>query len=138
MDEVTKAIRSRSRPRTSTCVQLGPPPAGARHHGRRLRGARRPSPPAPLLARPRPAGAGEVRPGAPLLFDDNNIRYVTSTKIGECARQARADAADPWPGPNPLTSARAANHKRYSPWLKLENASPTLSACAANVDPAFA
>ena len=43
-------------------LQLGPGAAGARHHGRRLRGARRLPPPAPLPAGARPAGAGEVRP----------------------------------------------------------------------------
>ena len=32
--------------------------------------------------------------GALLLFDDNNIRYVTSTKIGEWARDKLSRAAD--------------------------------------------
>ena len=43
-------------------LQLGARAAGARHHGRRLRGARRLPPPAPLSAGAGPAGAGEVRP----------------------------------------------------------------------------
>src|SRR5580692_8537998 len=52
--------------------------------------------------------------GALLLFDDNNIRYVTSTKIGEWARD-----------------------KLSSPWLKPENCKAGLVGLRGTVDPAF-
>ena len=58
--------------------------------------------------------------GALLLFDDNNIRYVTSTKIGEWAR----DKLSRWTllirGQDPILwdfGSAAVHHKLYSPWL---------------------
>src|SRR4030088_3847327 len=57
--------------------------------------------------------------GALLLFDDNNIRYVTSTKIGEWAR----DKLSRWTllirGQDPILwdfGSAAVHHKLYSPW----------------------
>ena len=59
--------------------------------------------------------------GALLLFDDNNIRYVTSTKIGEWER----DKLSRWTlltrGGEPILwdfGSAAVHHKLYSPWLQ--------------------
>jgi Xaa-Pro aminopeptidase len=62
--------------------------------------------------------------GALLLFDPNNIRYVTSTHIGEWARDKNARfallprAADPilWD-----FGSAARHHQRFAPWLPPEN-----------------
>jgi Xaa-Pro aminopeptidase len=62
--------------------------------------------------------------GAVLLFDPNNIRYVTSTHIGEWARDKNARyvflprAGDPilWD-----FGSAAKNHQLYAPWLPQSN-----------------
>jgi len=62
--------------------------------------------------------------GALLLFDDNNIRYVTSTKIGEWARDKLSRWALLTRGGDPILwdfGSAAVHHKLYSPWLKPEN-----------------
>ncbi|MGC2080945.1 MAG: Xaa-Pro peptidase family protein [Xanthobacteraceae bacterium] len=78
--------------------------------------------------------------GALLLFDDNNIRYVTSTKIGEWAR----DKLSRWVllprGGDPILwdfGSAAVHHKLYSPWLKSENCKAGLVGLRGTVDPAF-
>ncbi len=78
--------------------------------------------------------------GALLLFDDNNIRYVTSTKIGEWAR----DKLSRWTllirGQDPILwdfGSAAVHHKLYSPWLKPENCKAGLVGLRGTVDPAF-
>ncbi len=78
--------------------------------------------------------------GALLLFDDNNIRYVTSTKIGEWAR----DKLSRWTllvrGQDPVLwdfGSAAVHHKLYSPWLKPENCRAGLVGLRGTVDPAF-
>ena len=78
--------------------------------------------------------------GALLLFDDNNIRYVTSTKIGEWAR----DKLSRWTllvrGQDPILwdfGSAAVHHKLYSPWLKPENCQAGLVGLRGTVDPAF-
>src|SRR5215212_5971089 len=78
--------------------------------------------------------------GALLLFDDNNIRYVTSTKIGEWAR----DKLSRWTllirGQDPILwdfGSAAVHHKLYSPWLKPENCLAGLVGLRGTVDPAF-
>ncbi len=78
--------------------------------------------------------------GALLLFDDNNIRYVTSTKIGEWAR----DKLSRWcllpRGGDPIIwdfGSAAVHHKLYSPWLKPENCKAGLVGLRGTVDPAF-
>ena len=78
--------------------------------------------------------------GALLLFDDNNIRYVTSTKIGEWAR----DKLSRWTllirGQDPVLwdfGSAAVHHKLYSPWLKPENCKAGLVGLRGTVDPAF-
>jgi Xaa-Pro dipeptidase len=78
--------------------------------------------------------------GALLLFDDNNIRYVTSTKIGEWAR----DKLSRWTllvrGGDPILwdfGSAAIHHRLYSPWLKPENCKAGLVGLRGTVDPAF-
>src|SRR5467141_605896 len=78
--------------------------------------------------------------GALLLFDDNNIRYVTSTKIGEWAR----DKLSRWTllirGQDPILwdfGSAAVHHKLYSPWLKPENCKAGLIGLRGTVNPAF-
>ena len=78
--------------------------------------------------------------GALLLFDDNNIRYVTSTKIGEWAR----DKLSRWTlltrGGDPILwdfGSAAVHHRLYSPWLKPENCRAGLVGLRGTVDPAF-
>ena len=78
--------------------------------------------------------------GALLLFDDNNIRYVTSTKIGEWAR----DKLSRWTllirGQDPILwdfGSAAVHHKLYSPWLRPENCKAGLVGLRGTVDPAF-
>src|SRR4051794_16637120 len=78
--------------------------------------------------------------GALLLFDDNNIRYVTSTKIGEWAR----DKLSRWTllirGQEPILwdfGSAAVHHKLYSPWLKPENCLAGLVGLRGPVDPVF-
>jgi Xaa-Pro aminopeptidase len=78
--------------------------------------------------------------GALLLFDDNNIRYVTSTKIGEWAR----DKLSRWVllprGKDPILwdfGSAAVHHRLYSPWLKPENCKAGLVGLRGTVDPAF-
>src|SRR5689334_24174146 len=62
--------------------------------------------------------------GALLLFDPNNIRYVTSTHIGEWARDKNARfALLPREG-DPLLwdfGSAARHHQMYAPWLPPEN-----------------
>ena len=63
--------------------------------------------------------------GALLVFDVNNIRYLTSTKIGEWER----DKLSRWAlltrnSPDPILwdfGSAAVHHKLYSPWLLPEN-----------------
>src|ERR1019366_669800 len=78
--------------------------------------------------------------GALLLFDDNNIRYVTSTKIGEWAR----DKLSRWTllvcGADPILwdfGSAAVHHRLYAPWLKPENCKAGLVGLRGTVDPAF-
>jgi len=78
--------------------------------------------------------------GALILFDDNNIRYVTSTKIGEWAR----DKLSRWVllvrGKDPILwdfGSAAVHHRLYSPWLKPENCKAGLVGLRGTVDPAF-
>ena len=78
--------------------------------------------------------------GALLLFDDNNIRYVTSTKIGEWARDNLSRWALLPRGGDPILwdfGSAAVHHKLYSPWLKPENCKAGLVGLRGTVDPAF-
>jgi Xaa-Pro aminopeptidase len=78
--------------------------------------------------------------GALLLFDDNNIRYVTSTKIGEWARDKLSRWALLPRGGDPILwdfGSAAVHHKLYSPWLRPENCKAGLVGLRGTVDPAF-
>jgi Xaa-Pro dipeptidase len=78
--------------------------------------------------------------GALLLFDDNNIRYVTSTKIGEWARDKLSRWVLLTRGGEPILwdfGSAAVHHKLYSPWLKPENCKAGLVGLRGTVDPAF-
>jgi Xaa-Pro aminopeptidase len=58
--------------------------------------------------------------GAVLLFDPNNIRYVTSTHIGEWARDKNARYVYLPRGGDPILwdfGSAARNHQLYAPWL---------------------
>src|SRR5437763_1323458 len=62
--------------------------------------------------------------GAVLLFDPNNIRYVTSTHIGEWARDKNARFALLMRGEEPVLwdfGSAARHHQLYAPWLPPEN-----------------
>jgi Xaa-Pro aminopeptidase len=62
--------------------------------------------------------------GAVLLFDPNNIRYVTSTHIGEWARDKNARFTLLPRGEDPILwdfGSAARHHQLYAPWLPPEN-----------------
>src|SRR3954465_2726135 len=62
--------------------------------------------------------------GALLLFDPNNIRYVTSTHIGEWARDKNARFALLMRGADPILwdfGSAARHHPLFAPWLPPEN-----------------
>jgi Xaa-Pro dipeptidase len=62
--------------------------------------------------------------GAVLLFDVNNIRYVSATMIGEWARDKMARYALLARGAEPVVwdfGSAARHHQLYAPWLKPEN-----------------
>ena len=59
-----------------------------------------------------------------LLFDPNNIRYVTSTHIGEWARDKNARFALLMRGADPILwdfGSAARHHQLFAPWLPPEN-----------------
>jgi Xaa-Pro dipeptidase len=78
--------------------------------------------------------------GALLVFDVNNIRYLTSTKIGEWERDKLSRwALLPRRG-DPIIwdfGSAAVHHKLYSPWLKPENCKAGLVGLRGTVDPQF-
>lgn len=62
--------------------------------------------------------------GALLVFDINNIRYLTSTMIGEWARDKMARYALLARGAEPVVwdfGSAARHHQLYAPWLRPEN-----------------
>jgi len=62
--------------------------------------------------------------GALLLFDPNNIRYVTSTHIGEWARDKNARFTLLLRGADPILwdfGSAARHHQLFAPWLPAEN-----------------
>ncbi|RAI42165.1 M24 family metallopeptidase [Rhodoplanes roseus] len=78
--------------------------------------------------------------GALLVFDVNNIRYLTSTKIGEWERDKLARWALLTRGGEPIVwdfGSAAIHHKLYAPWLKPENCRAGLVGLRGTVDPAF-
>src|SRR3974390_2730290 len=90
--------------------------------------------------RPGPAVLEASDLGALLLFDDNNVRYVTSTKIGEWGRKNLRRWGLLPRGGDPILwdfGSAAVHHKLYSPWLKPENCKAGLVGLRGTVDPAF-
>src|SRR5262245_45333942 len=70
------------------------------------------------------AALAESDLGALLLFDPNNIRYVTSTHIGEWARDKNARWVLLARGHDPILwdfGSAARHHRLYAPWLPEDN-----------------
>ena len=141
MDDITSATRSRSAPRTSTRATTGAarlPALGTmgvdfeeRVDYRRLHNYR--------LARARQA-LEKSDLGALLVFDVNNIRYLTSTKIGEWERDKLSRWALLPRNGDPIIwdfGSAAVHHKLYSPWLKPENCKAGLVGLRGTVAPQF-
>ena len=78
--------------------------------------------------------------GALLVFDVNNIRYITSTKIGEWERDKLSRWALLTRNGEPILwdfGSAAVHHKLYTPWLKPENCKAGLIGLRGTVNPAF-
>src|SRR5437588_2942361 len=78
--------------------------------------------------------------GALLVFDVNNIRYITSTKIGEWERDKLSRWALLTRTGEPILwdfGSAAVHHKLYAPWLKPENCKAGLIGLRGTVNPAF-
>ena len=78
--------------------------------------------------------------GALLVFDVNNIRYITSTKIGEWERDKLARWALLTRTGEPILwdfGSAAVHHKLYAPWLAPENCKAGLVGLRGTVAPAF-
>ena len=78
--------------------------------------------------------------GALLVFDVNNIRYITSTKIGEWERDKLSRWALLTRSGEPILwdfGSAAVHHKLYTPWLKPENCKAGLIGLRGTVNPAF-
>jgi len=78
--------------------------------------------------------------GALLVFDVNNIRYITSTKIGEWERDKLSRWALLTRTGEPILwdfGSAAVHHKLYTPWLEPENCKAGLIGLRGTVNPAF-
>src|SRR5262245_27151877 len=78
--------------------------------------------------------------GALLVFDVNNIRYITSTKIGEWERDKLCRWALLTRDGDPILwdfGSAAVHHRLYTPWLKPENCKAGLIGLRGTVNPAF-
>ncbi len=78
--------------------------------------------------------------GALLVFDVNNIRYLTSTKIGEWERDKLSRWALLPRGGEPIIwdfGSAAVHHKLYAPWLMPENCRAGLVGLRGTVAPQF-
>src|SRR5262247_2989021 len=78
--------------------------------------------------------------GALLVFDVNNIRYITSTKIGEWERDKLCRWALLARDRDPILwdfGSAAVHHKLYTPWLKPEDCKAGLIGLRGTVNPAF-
>jgi Xaa-Pro dipeptidase len=78
--------------------------------------------------------------GALLLFDVNNIRYVTSTKIGEWERDKLCRFALLPKGGEPILwdfGSAAIHHRLYSPWLLKEHCRAGVIGMRGTIPPAF-
>jgi Xaa-Pro dipeptidase len=78
--------------------------------------------------------------GALLVFDVNNIRYLTSTKIGEWERDKLARWALLTRTGEPILwdfGSAAVHHKLYAPWLDPQNCKAGLVGLRGTVAPSF-
>jgi Xaa-Pro dipeptidase len=78
--------------------------------------------------------------GALLVFDVNNIRYITSTKIGEWERDKLSRWALLTRTGEPILwdfGSAAVHHKLYTPWLAPENCRAGLVGLRGTVHPSF-
>src|SRR6266705_541340 len=78
--------------------------------------------------------------GARLVFDVNNIRYITSTKIGEWERDKLCRWTRLTRDGDPILwdfGSAAVHHKLYVPWLKPENCKAGLIGLRGTVSPSF-
>src|SRR5947199_4551940 len=78
--------------------------------------------------------------GALLVFDVNNIRYITSTKIGEWERDKLCRWALLSRDGEPILwdfGSAAVHHKLYTPWLDPHNCKAGLIGLRGTVNPAF-
>jgi Xaa-Pro aminopeptidase len=78
--------------------------------------------------------------GALLVFDVNNIRYITSTKIGEWERDKLSRWALLTRTGEPILwdfGSAAVHHQLYTPWLAPENCKAGLIGLRGTVNPAF-
>src|SRR5438874_2710455 len=78
--------------------------------------------------------------GALLVFDVNNIRYVTSTKIGEWERDKLCRWALLTRTGEPILwdfGSAAVHHKLYTPWIAPENCKAGLIGLRGTVNPSF-
>src|SRR5215510_12427264 len=78
--------------------------------------------------------------GALLLFDVNNIRYVSATKIGEWERDKLARFALLARSKEPIVwdfGSAAVHHKLYAPWLLPEHCKAGLVGLRGTVPPSF-
>jgi len=78
--------------------------------------------------------------GTLLVFDVNNIRYITSTKIGEWERDKLSRWALLTRTGEPILwdfGSAAVHHKLYTPWLAPENCKAGLIGLRGTVNPAF-
>jgi len=90
------------------------------------------------LGRARQAIA-EAGLGGVLVFDMNNIRYLTSTTIGEWARDKVARFALLTPTGDPILwdfGSAAKAHRLHAPWLKPENSRAGMTGLRGSVAPA--
>ena len=77
--------------------------------------------------------------GAILCFDNNNIRYLTSTVIGEWSRDKVARYAMLMGGQDPHLwdfGSAAAHHRLYAPWLPSDNCHAGMLGLRGTVPPA--
>jgi Xaa-Pro dipeptidase len=78
--------------------------------------------------------------GALLVMDTNNIRYLTSTKIGEWERDKICRWALLTRNGDPILwdfGSAAVHHRLYCPWLKPENCKAGLLGLRGTVSPSF-
>jgi len=112
--------------------------AGAGPHAGRFRGARRFPQAARVSPRARARRARQLRSRRAALVDQHNIRYTTSTVIGEWARDKLTRYSLLTGNGEPYIwdfGSAARHHKLYAPWLHTDHCAPDCSACGARPEP---